>query len=178
MPQAALAHHTIIDCPQNPVLASINQTLARWDKRMDRQDDLMERQAAALETLAAQGAIVAGHEKRLDKHDIDFREMFSRINDEKRLDKLTTDLETLAAKVIVLEKVHAKEEGEEIVEARVQARIDEDASIDKKFWTEFKIRMITPVSGAFFFTVGFVLWLADRYDLLVWLRTLISEYKG
>jgi hypothetical protein len=171
---ASSSLHTLDDCPQNPVLISINATLARWEKRMERQDDLMERQAVAMETIAAHGVMVTNHEKRLDRHDIDFTRMFSIITDDRKIEKLTADFEELSAKVIRLEKTHAKEEGEELVDSRVQARMELEEHEKKKFWTELKIRMVTPVMFATFFA----LWLIDKWSLAEKFKSLIAEFRG
>jgi len=57
--------HTINDCPQDP--------------KIHRMEKILDRVVVALETIAEQGAIVSGHEKRLDKHDKELFEVFSRI---------------------------------------------------------------------------------------------------
>lgn len=157
-----LMPHTLEDCPQNPTLAQIQSTLKRLDAHG-------ERTAVALESIAAQGAILGSHEKRLDKHDVDFREMFSRINDERKLDKLAADVESVAARVVALEKDHAKEAGAEAVEALAL-----DAAREKtKFWTEFKIRMITPVMLA---TV-ILLWLIGKWELVQRVAAIVREFR-
>jgi outer membrane murein-binding lipoprotein Lpp len=171
---ASSSIHTLDDCPQNPVLISINATLARWEKRMERQDDLMERQAVAMETIAAHGVMVTNHEKRLDRHDIDFTRMFSIITDDRKIEKLTSDMEELSAKVIRLEKTHAKEEGAELVEARVQARLELEETEKKKFWTEFKIKMISPV----LFGVFFAIWVIDKWNLAEKFKLLLEAFRG
>jgi len=58
-------NHTVADCPQDP--------------KINRLEAVLDRVVTALETIAEQGAIVSGHEKRLDKHDKDLSEVFSRI---------------------------------------------------------------------------------------------------
>lgn len=64
--------HTLEDCPHNPTFVHIA-------KMLDRLDAHTERAAIAMEEMAKQGAIVNNHEARLNKHDLDFREAFRRI---------------------------------------------------------------------------------------------------
>lgn len=153
-------HYSPSDCGQTQTFAQIEATLRRLDAHG-------ERTAVALEHIAEQGAMVAGHEKRLDKHDLDFREMFNRINDQSRLEKVE-------AKVHELEKKLAGEEAAEELEAQIQARIEADDTIKKKFWTDVKVRMITPATAVLFFAI----WLIDKWDLVLKLKMLMAEFKG
>jgi len=162
-----LMPHAIEDCPQNPTLAHIQSTLERLDKHG-------ERTAAALESIARQGAILGSHEKRLDKHDMDLREFFNRVNDERKLNLLTLELKDVAARVTSLEMAHAKEAGEEIVETKIQMRREGDERERKKFWTELKIRMITPIMFGLFFA----LWLIDKWNLVLKFKELLKDFRG
>lgn len=65
-------NHSLEECPQNPTIGRIEDTLSRLDAHG-------ERTAVALETIAAQGILVSQHEKRLDKHDEHFNELFTRV---------------------------------------------------------------------------------------------------
>lgn len=148
MPHAALAHHTEV-CTQTQTFEQIKETLRRLDAHG-------ERTAIALEHIAEQGAIVAQHEKRLDKHDLDLREVFHRVNDQDRLERVEQ-------KVAELEKKVAKEEGAEEV-----------AVEKKKFWTDLKLQMATPIMVAVFFT----LWLIGKLEIVAKLLRLWKEFTG
>jgi hypothetical protein len=89
-PETMMPTHPIEDCPHNPTFMHISKTL-------DRLDSHTERAAIAMEEMAAQGAILANHEARLNKHDLDLREVFGRVR--------------------IVENFQSKEEGaEEVVE--------------------------------------------------------------
>jgi len=148
MPQAALAHNIDV-CAQTQTFEQIKETLRRLDAHG-------ERTAIALEHIAEQGAIVAQHEKRLDKHDIDLREVFHRVNDQERLERVEQ-------KVAELEKKVAKEEGAEEV-----------AVEKKKFWTDLKLQLATPIMVAAFF----FLWLTGKLEIAAKLLKLWREFAG
>ena len=64
--------HPIEDCPHNETFLHIGKTLDRVDRHT-------ERVAIAMEQMAQHSIIIDLHEKRLDKHDQDFRESFDRL---------------------------------------------------------------------------------------------------
>ena len=149
MPASALPHISPSECIQVQTFEQIQATLRRLDAHG-------ERTAVALEQIAQQGAMVAGHEKRLDKHDIDLRECFSRVNDNARLERLETKVADLEVKL-------AKDEGAESVVEK-----------HEKFWTEVRLKLITPI-----ITVAFLaLWLADRTGTITKLVALWREFNG
>jgi len=147
------AAHALVDCAQGPILAHIMATLEHMDTRG-------ERTAVALEQIAAQGAMMAGHEKRLDKHDEAFTVVFNRINDQARLERVEQ-------KLVELEKKIAKEDGAEevIYVARAERR---------KFWTDVKLKMIGPCLTFLFFA----LWLCDKMNLFTKARALWCQFTG
>jgi uncharacterized coiled-coil protein SlyX len=149
MPASALPHISPSECIQVQTFEQIQATLRRLDAHG-------ERTAVALEQIAQQGAMVAGHEKRLDKHDKDFQELFSRVND-------PTWKERTEQRVTALELKLAKDEGaEEVVEKH------------EKFWTEVRLKLVTPIV-----TVAFLaLWLADRTGTITKLVALWREFNG
>lgn len=159
--------HDINDCPQTPTLSQIQDTLKRLDAHG-------ERTAVALESIAAQGAILGSHEKRLDKHDLDLREVFNRVNDEHKLTDLTVAVRGVAARVEALELAQAKEEGVEETEARIEAQQEAVALVDKKFWTDLKLKLLNPI----IFSVFFLAWLVEKYGLATKLKALLKEFKG
>jgi len=144
-----MTHTSLAECSQTQTFEQIKETLRRLDAHG-------ERTAVALEHIAEQGAIVAQHEKRLDKHDLDLREVFHRVNDQDRLERVEL-------KVAELEKKVAKEEGAEAV-------VEEK----KKFWTDVKLQLVTPaLAGSFF-----LLWLIDKMGFLTRLLSLWREFAG
>lgn len=141
--------HTLAECPQNPTLDHIMTTLTRLDAHG-------ERTARALEAIAAQSVAVEGHEKRLDKHDQDFRELFSRVNDQVRIERVEE-------RVFELEKKHAREDGaDEVIEEQ------------KKFWTGVKTQL-TPYAPA---AVFFVFYLLDRFGIFLKALELWKEFSN
>lgn len=166
LPGMSMFNHTLLNCPQNPVLLNMTLTLRRLDAHT-------ERTAIAMEAIAAQGAIIGSHEKRLDKNDLDTREVFKRLNDTTKADKLTSEVVALEGRVTLLEKAHAKEEGAEEIEARLEAQQEEANKEKRKFWTELKIKLITPVM----FTLFFSLWLIDKWSLAEKFKALLREFQ-
>lgn len=67
-----MAIHDLDDCPQAPTIKSLADAVVRMERTS-------ERTASALEQIAAQGAQVASHEKRLDRHDLEINECFMRL---------------------------------------------------------------------------------------------------
>lgn len=141
--------HSLAECPQNPTLEHIVKTLDRFALQG-------ERTASALEEIAAQGVAVANHEKRLDKHDLDFRELFSRVNDQARLDMVES-------RVASLELKHAKEAGIEEVEVE-----------QKKFWAGIKTQLVPYIPMLALFT----LYVLDRFGLVLKVLELWQKFKG
>ena len=70
--------HSVVECAQADLLKSQSDTLARLDGSY-------ARVAVALEELARRGAQVDGHEKRLDKNDVEHEEVFKRLRAMERL---------------------------------------------------------------------------------------------
>jgi len=141
--------HTVADCPQNPTLDHIMKSLDRFATQG-------ERTATALEEIAAQSVAVANHEKRLDKHDLDFRELFSRVNDEKRL-------ASVEERVADLEMKHAKEAGAVEVETE-----------QKKFWAGVKTQMAPYLPFAIFLA----LYVLDQHGLVLKVLELWNKFNG
>lgn len=75
MPEKA---HESSGCNQIPVFDRISLNFNHINETLTRLDGHGERTAVALEAIAAQGAIVASHEKRLDSHDAALGEVFQR----------------------------------------------------------------------------------------------------
>jgi hypothetical protein len=142
--------HTVAECPQNPVLESINKTIDRWDKRMDRQDELMERQAIAMEAIAYQGATIAGHGQRLDEHAT-------------KSIKLETDIDQAFVQLRDIELRHAKEDGRYVAEKRQQRFWD---SIKKQFTDRALVGLL------------FLWWLSDKFHVPTTIGKWLKEFKG
>lgn len=83
--------HSLNECPQNPTIERIEDTLERLEKHG-------ERTAIALEVIASQVVRTDYLEKRVDKHDEDLKESFSRLR--------------------IIENKHSKEAGVESVERK------------------------------------------------------------
>lgn len=66
------AKHLIEDCPQNPTFAHIGSTLNRLE-------GYAKRQAEAMEELAQQSIILVNHERRLDDHGAEIKDLTERV---------------------------------------------------------------------------------------------------
>lgn len=144
------APHTVEKCPQNPVINNLVDTLRKLEKHS-------ERTTTALETIAAQGERVNGHDYRLDKID-----KVQEQND-KKFDILFDRTVNLDDEIHKIKESRAKHAGMEIVQTR-----------NDKFWDAIKKHMAPYIVGV----VIFVLYVADKYDIPQKIVALIKEIKG
>lgn len=142
--------HTIEKCPQNPVINNLVDTLRKLEKHS-------ERTTTALETIAAQGERVNGHDYRLDKID-----KVQEQND-KKFGILFDRTLAVDERVTRIELSRAKHAGMEIVETR-----------NAKFWNSIKKNMSPYVVGI----VIIFFYLIDKYDIPQKLVALVKEIKG
>ena len=128
--------HTLEECPQGPAILDMKTLLGRV--------------AVALEDIAAQGATVASHEKRLDKHDTNVTDLYNR----------TTALKDDIAKI---NERHAREAGAE--EVKTESR---------KFWQQVKIALTPKMLSLAIFAI----YLVDRLNIGGKLAKLWKEMNG
>lgn len=114
--------HFIDECPQAPTINHIVHGVTKLEK-------ISERTALALEKIAEQGALITSHDHRIEKLERDADECFARLRP--------------------IERIHAKEEGMEEVEAE-----------GRKFWTDVKLKLLNPILLGIFF----VFWAMDKYS--------------
>ena len=145
--------HSLDDCPHNPTFEHFGKTLERLESHA-------ERQALAMEEIARNSAITESHEKRLDKVDHDFRELFGRVRimENKKADQ--SHVVAIDDRVRTIETVHATESGSKKV-------VEEQT----KFWDGVK-QQVTPFALSGFI---FLIWLMDRFNVPVSLGKLWKE---
>ena len=84
-------------------------------------------------------------------------------NHEKRLDKTEDDINHLGEKIRVIEHRHEIDHGKEEVLGE-----------QKKFWTEVKLRLVSPL----LVTIFFFWWVSDKYNIGVKIAKLFKEMRG
>lgn len=151
-----LAPHKIEDCPHNPTFDAFGKTL-------DRLEGHAARQADAMEDIAKNTVIIETHEKRLDKHDQDFREVFGRVRILENEKAEKCDVDFLRQKVTANEIKHAAENGAKKVQDR-----------NKRFWDAIRVELS---SKAVFFIL-MTMWVIDKYNILQLLLSWFKEFKG
>ena len=151
----ALGHDNIKECVQSETLGAIKMTLESFSKS---QSDLVrqgERTAVALETIAEQGAMVANHEKsidrhekRLEKHDDYIGEAFKRLRDIEKKGSLEDGIST----------------GKRIVINERRGGIAE----------KVKLSFVNYIPLAAFFLI----WLIEKCGVFIWIAKSFREMKG
>jgi hypothetical protein len=149
--------HSIADCPQAATLQHHTDTMGHHGEILDRLERHSERQTLALEQIAEQGAIVKTHEKRIDRHDVMFDEIFRKARG------CASDIDTVSHRVSVIELTHATEAGE--------SRAEIDGS---KFWDNVKIQLVPCV----LVTILYLLWLIDKFGVIENIVKYFREMKG
>lgn len=148
--------HNLEDCPHNPTFEHIIGTLKRLDTHG-------ERTAVAMEELARNSAVVDGLSKQVDKNEHDLREVFGRVRMIENGKAEVSDVKAIDVRVKAIELVHAKEDGsEELIEKKY------------KFWENVKIQL----ADKLILFIIFVLVVADKFNVFVWLHKLWKELLG
>ena len=151
--------HTLVDCPQNPTLGHILESLKRLDAHG-------ERTALAMEKMASNSATLDAHSDKLKQHDAAFIELFNWRRE--FVDKQDKDYRTNLEKISELEKVKA-------INDAVEQVVEDGEEKKFKFWTvaEAKLKIATP----FVMVAFFAIWLIDRTGFAVAVLKLVKEFS-
>ena len=142
-------NHEIADCPQGPTI--------------DKMARVLDRVVVALETIAEHGARVTGLEKQVEKNDHDLREVFGRVRIIENGKAEATEVKAVDLRIRNIELAHAVENGaEEVIEK------------SSKFWDGVKIQL----ADKLILFIIFVLVVADKFNVFVWLHKLWKELLG
>ena len=128
--------HAVEDCPQAPIIQSIQE--------------LMGRVVKALEDIAAQGAMVSAHEKRLD-------------NQNEHIENLYAINRLIKEDITKIQLKHAQERGAEAVIGK-----------NKAFAEKIKVSLAPYLLSAGIFFI----WLFDKGNVGEKLAKLWHEFKG
>lgn len=157
-------HHSVIECPQNPTLIHIQDTLRRLDGHG-------ERTAVALENLAANSATIESHTLQLAQHNTAFIDLFNWRKDfEKKQDY---DYRQNLERIVALEKAKIAVEVKEAVEEKVEAKEEKIIEAKAKFWTDVKLKMLTPM----LLVLLFIVLIVDKLNLVVRTLSLWHDFK-
>ena len=150
--------HNVLDCPQNPTLTHIQDSLKRLESHSARTADAMEK-------MAANSATIESHTLQLRQHDAAFVEIFNRLRDfEKKQDG---DFRGNVARIAELEKAQAIDAAVDEVVEKVEEKKEKAAETKERFLNGVKVEMIHPI-----LTLLLVLWaFAEKLGLFeVWER--------
>ena len=155
--QGPLMPHTVLDCPQNPTFNHIQDSLKRLESHSARTADAMEK-------MAANSATLDSHSQKLREHDTAFIEVFNWRRE--FVDKQDGDFRANLARIVELEKAQA-------VTAAVDHVVEEKEAKDERFWSEVKIKLLTPIITAVFFAI----WIIDKMGAAEWLLKAFKEFN-
>ncbi|MBV5338151.1 MAG: hypothetical protein J0665_01140 [Deltaproteobacteria bacterium] len=150
-------------CIQDRVIGEMQTTLIFFKEAEVRREGREERMLVAMESVAAQGAVLQIQAKRIDKHDEDISEAFGLIRGISQSTASKAEVDIIKNKLDVIELRHAEDHGENLVIER-----------QTKFWDGVK-QQVTPYV---FIGIMFILWLFDKFNIGQAIAKLLKEMKG
>ncbi len=142
-------HAASLECAQSEKIDNFGKSLTRLDSHINSVNKHMERSEEHMRRTAVALENIAAQGVLINTH-------------ENRLTKHDSHFEELFGRVRSIEAVHAKDEGIEEIEEKKE-----------KFWSELKLKMVTPALTGLFF----LLWILDRSEFFVKVATLWKEFK-
>ena len=147
--QHAASPATAFECAQVATIEGFGKSLQRVESHLSNVNSHMERSEEHMRRTAVALENIAAQGVLINTH-------------ENRLTKHDSHFEELFGRVRVIESVHAKDEGIEEIEEKKE-----------KFWSEMKLKLVTPALTGLFF----LLWILDRSEFFVKVATLWKEFK-
>ena len=142
-------HATSLECVQSEKIDGFGKQLSRVESHLCNVNSHMARSEEHMRRTAVALENLAAQGVLINTH-------------ENRLTKHDTHFEELFGRVRTIEAVHAKDEGIEEIEDKKE-----------KFWSEMKLKLMTPVLTGLFF----LLWILDRSEFFVKVANLWKEFK-
>ena len=142
-------HAASLECAQADKIDGFGSSIARVESHLCNVNNHMKRSEEHMRRTATALENIAAQGVLINTH-------------ENRLTKHDSHFEELFGRVRIIEAVHAKDEGIEEIEEKKE-----------KFWSDVKLKLMTPVLTALFF----LFWILDRSEFFVKVATLWKEFK-